>query len=48
MQMNQAIFSGENDVDVHGFFYYFSFSVIIPTYKAYIDDFEDHKDFYGL
>ena len=32
----------------HGFFYCFSFSVIIPTYTAYIDDFQAPKDFYGL
>ena len=79
MQMNQEIFSAENDLDenirfsnmrrkslafnitfskenkynilitlFHGFFYCFSFSVIIPTYTAYIDDFGDFKEFYGL
>ena len=80
MQMNQSIFSGEDDADenlrfsknmrrkslaynitfskenkynilitlFHGFFYCFSFSVIIPTYKAYIDDFGTHDEFYGL
>ena len=78
MQMNQSIFSGEDDADenlrfsknmrrkslaynitfskenkynilitlFHGFFYCFSFSVIIPTYKAYIDDFGTHEEFY--
>ena len=79
MQMNQEIFSAENDLDenirfsnmrrkslafnitfskenkynilitlFHGFFYCFSFSVIIPTYTAYIDDYGDFKEFYGL
>ena len=46
-------FSTENKYNIiitlfHGFFYCFSFSVIIPTYTAYIDDFEVSKYFYGL
>ena len=46
-------FSTENKFNImitlfHGFFYSFSFSVIIPTYTDYIDDFTDEKYFYGL
>ena len=46
-------FSTENKFNImitlfHGFFYCFSFSVIIPTYTDYIDDFTDEKYFYGL
>ena len=46
-------FSTENKYNViitlfHGFFYCFSFSVVIPTYTAYIDDFQANKYFYGL
>ena len=46
-------FSIENKFNImitlfHGFFYCFSFSVIIPTYTDYIDDFTDEKYFYGL
>ena len=46
-------FSKENKHNIiatlfHGFFYCFSFSVVIPTYTAYIDDFNAPKDFYGL
>ena len=46
-------FSTENKYNIiitlfHGFFYCFSFSVVIPTYADYIDDFNVSKDFYGL
>ena len=46
-------FSTENKYNIgvtllHGFFYCFSFSVIIPTYTAYIDDFYTKNYFYGL
>ncbi len=46
-------FSTENKYNIiitlfHGFFYCFSFTVVIPTYAAYIDDFKVSKDFYGL
>ena len=46
-------FSKENKFNImitlfHGFFYCFSFSVIIPTYTDYIDEFTYKKYFYGL
>ena len=53
-------FSTENKFNImvtlfHGFFYCFSFTVIIPTYTYYLDDFfenskdgTDGKDYYGL
>ena len=51
--VNRLSFSKENKFNImitlfHGFFYCFSFSVIIPTYADYIDDFTDKKYFYGL
>ena len=51
--VNNLSFSIENKFNImitlfHGFFYCFSFSVIIPTYADYIDDFTDKKYFYGL
>ena len=46
-------FSRQNKFNImitlfHGFFYCFSFSVIIPTYTDYIDEFTETKYFYGL
>ena len=32
----------------HGFYYYFSYSIIIPTYVAYINEFNKGEYFYGL
>ena len=51
--VNNLSFSIENKFNImitlfHGFFYCFSFSVIIPTYADYIDEFTDKKYFYGL
>ena len=51
--VNNLSFSTENKFNImitlfHGFFYCFSFSVIIPTYADYIDEFTDKKYFYGL
>ena len=51
--VNNLSFSIENKFNImitlfHGFFYCFSFSVIIPTYADYIDEFTDKKYCYGL
>ena len=51
--VNNLSFSIENKFTlvitlIHGLFYCFSFSVIIPTYADYIDEFTDKKYFYGL
>ena len=51
--VNRLSFSKENKFNImitlfHGFFYCFSFSVIIPTYADYIDEFTNKKYFYGL
>ena len=51
--VNNLSFSIENKFNImitlfHGFFYCFSFSVIIPTYADYIDEFTNKKYFYGL
>jgi len=50
---NNITFSKENKYNIgitlfHGFFYNFSYSVVIPTYTSYVDDFTDYKYFYGL
>ena len=46
-------FSKENKKNIfitlfHGFYYYFSYSIIIPTYVAYINDFHVSEYYYGL
>ena len=50
---NNITFSKENKYNIgitlfHGFFYNFSYSVVIQTYTSYVDDFTDYKYFYGL
>ena len=46
-------FSKENKKNIyitlfHGFYYYLSFSIIIPTYVEYINDFNVNEYYYGL
>ena len=50
---NTISFSKQNKLNIgitlfHGFFYHFSYAVVIPTYSAYVDDFNVGKYFYGI